>query len=149
LSDEEADAAWALGNQRLLGEGIHLASPPNVSSFTGGNTLKVMADVQHPEQGKIQAKIALDTQSDVTTCLREFLTNIRPIYPDEISGVGGSSLFFEEGILCVIQKRVSAPIQALIQVRWRKSKFENKVVHHGEPKVRALLSTIESFAQFQ
>ena len=99
LSDEEADAAWVLGNQRLLGEGIHLASPPNVSSFTGGNTLKVTADVQHPEQGKIQAKIALDTQSDVSTCLREFLTNIRPIVPDEITGVGGLALFSEEGIL--------------------------------------------------
>jgi hypothetical protein len=75
LSDDEADAAWRQGNKKLYGEGIHLTSHPDVSSFTGGNNLNVMAGVFHSSSGLQQAKIALHTQSDVTTCLRGYTSD--------------------------------------------------------------------------
>jgi hypothetical protein len=51
--------------------------------------------------GKLESKIASDTQSDVTTCLREYLSDVHPVIPDIISGCGGSSNFTEEGTLNV------------------------------------------------
>jgi hypothetical protein len=89
---EEADRIWRQGTRSL--SGAH--SPLSQSSFTGGNTLKVMADIEHPRTGKAEAKVALDTQSDVTTCLREYLSDIRPIIPDTVSGCAE---FDEEGTL--------------------------------------------------
>ncbi len=79
-----------------------LRRPPSTkspSSFTGGNTLKVTAQTQHPETGTVEATIALDTQSDVTTCLREYLSDVHQIIPDTVSGCGGSTSFTEEGCL--------------------------------------------------
>jgi hypothetical protein len=63
LSGEEADSLWRVSNTRLFGEGQHLYSHPNVSSFTGGNTLKVTAQIYHSARGPRHVKIALDTQS--------------------------------------------------------------------------------------
>jgi hypothetical protein len=93
---EEADRIWRQGTRTLLGE-----PPLSPSSFTGGNTLKVLAEVEHPRSGRCETKLALDTQSDVTTCLREFLSDIRPIIRDTVSGCGGSADFDEEGTLHV------------------------------------------------
>jgi transposase InsO family protein len=101
LSDEEADSLWRVSNKRLFGEGQHLYSHPDVSSFTGGNTLKVTAQIHHSARGPRHVKIALDTQSDVTTCLRHYLMDVHPIVPDEVNGVGGSSSFSEEGTLYI------------------------------------------------
>ncbi len=101
LSDEEADAIWRRGTKRLDAEGMHLTSHPDVSSFTGGNTVKVLAESDHPTLGPKRAKLALDTQSDVTTSLREYLVNVHPIQPDVVNGIGGSSIFTEEGTLLV------------------------------------------------
>jgi hypothetical protein len=92
---EKADRIWRQATRSLTGA----QSPLSQSSFTGGNTLKVMNDVEHPRTGKAEAKVALDTQSDVTTCLREYLSDIRPIIPDTISGCGGSAEFDEEDTL--------------------------------------------------
>jgi hypothetical protein len=167
LSDDEADAAWRQGNKKLYGEGIHLTSHPDVSSFTGENTLKVRAGVFHPSSGLQQAKIALDTQSDVTTCLREYLSDIRPIVPDEISGVGGSSIFSEEGTLLVLSKlhgqRVGVPalvasqhqlplgciallgvpallgLEVAVDQHLRLPQFSPLVCHLGEKKLREWL----------
>jgi hypothetical protein len=107
---EEADLIWRQGTRSFTG--AH--SPLSQSSFTGSITLKVMADVEHPRTGKTEAKVALDTQSDVTTCLREYLSDIRPIIPDTVSGCGGSaSEFDEEGTLHIYsqsqQQRVALP----------------------------------------
>jgi hypothetical protein len=101
LSDEEADAIWRRGTERLGGEGMHLTSHPDVSSFTGGNTVKVVAELDHPTLGSKCAKLALDTQSDVTTSLRKYLVDVHPIQPDEVNGFGGSSVCTEEGTLFV------------------------------------------------
>jgi hypothetical protein len=52
---------------------------PGPLSFTGGGTVKVTAEVHHPIRGKSLEKVALDTQSDVTTRLREYLFDIHLI----------------------------------------------------------------------
>jgi hypothetical protein len=93
---EEADQLWRQGTRTLFGSVPSLSS----SSFTGGNTLKVLADIEHPSRGREENKLALDTQSDVTS-LRDFLSDIRPILPDIISGCGGATNFEEEGILSI------------------------------------------------
>ena len=96
LSDDEADEIWHLSNKKMFGEGNHLyTTTPDVSSFTGGNTLKVIAKIQYTG-GMQHVNLALDTQSDVTTCLRAYLTDIKLIVPDEVNGIGGSSMFEEE-----------------------------------------------------
>ena len=92
---ENADRTWRQGTRTLFGD----LPPLSPSSFTGGNTLKVTARIQHPETGPVESNIALDTQSDVTTCLREYLSDVRPIRPDTVSGCGGSTNFTEEGRL--------------------------------------------------
>jgi hypothetical protein len=86
------------------------------SSFTGGNTIKVLADIEHPFTGRQESKLALDTQSDVTTCLREFLSDIRPIVADVVSGCGGAANFDEEGILSVYSSSEGrlVPLPALV-----------------------------------
>ncbi len=71
---EEADRTWRQGTRTLFN-----VPPFSSSSFTGWITLKVLAYIQHPVTGRHESKLALDTQSDVTTCLREFLSDIRPI----------------------------------------------------------------------
>jgi hypothetical protein len=81
LSDEEADASWRVGTQRLFGGAQHLFSYPEASSFTGGSTLKVTAEVHHSACGPRHVKVALDTQSDVTTRLRTYLMDVQPIVP--------------------------------------------------------------------
>jgi hypothetical protein len=76
LSDDEADEIWNQSNKRMFGEGKHLSTVmPDVSSFTGGNTLKVIAEIKYTG-GMQHVNLALDTQSDVTTCLRPYLTDI-------------------------------------------------------------------------
>ena len=80
----------------MLSEEVFSLEP---SSFTGGNTVKATAEVQHPATGSHQVHVALDTQSDVSTCLRHLLTDIRPIIPDVVNGCGGSANFMEEGTL--------------------------------------------------
>jgi hypothetical protein len=54
---EEADRIWRQGTRTLFGSAPSL-SP---SSFTGGNTLKVLADLEHPSRGREENKLALDT----------------------------------------------------------------------------------------
>jgi hypothetical protein len=49
--------------------------------------------------GRIKIQIAIDTQSDINTALKEHLTDVRDIIPDEVSGLGGSANFQEEGLL--------------------------------------------------
>jgi hypothetical protein len=58
LSDDEADAIWEAGSERLFGEARHLSSTPDVSSFTGGNTLKVTVEIHHSvcQRGARQSK---------------------------------------------------------------------------------------------
>ena len=60
--------------------------------------------------------MALDTQSDVTTCLRAYLINIKSIVPDEVNGIGGSSIFAEKGTLQVYSelKGYSISVPALV-----------------------------------
>jgi hypothetical protein len=112
-TDEEADRNWHAGTSvRLLGDSHPLES----SSFTGGNTLKATVEVQYPFNGKHQSRVALDTQSDVTICLREFLTDIHAIVPDVVEGCGGATNFVEEGTLYVYshQERNSVALPALV-----------------------------------
>ncbi len=97
VTDEEANQIWRDGTVRLFGPSV----PLELSSFTGGNTLKATAEVHHPHTGKHQSWVAIDTQSDVTTCLREYLTDVRPIVPDIVEGCGGAANFTEEGTLSV------------------------------------------------
>ncbi len=105
LSDDEADAVWEAGSGRLFGEARHLSSTPDVSSFTGGNTLKVTVEIHHSAKGgPVKVKVALYTQSDVTTCLRQYLMDVHLIQPDEVSGVGGSASFTEEGTLYIFSE---------------------------------------------
>jgi hypothetical protein len=94
-TSEDADRTWCQGTRTLFGD----LPPLSPSSFTGGNTLKVTAQVQHPETGVVASKVALDTQSDVTTCLREYLSDVHRISPDTVSGCEGSTNFTEEGSL--------------------------------------------------
>jgi hypothetical protein len=102
LSDEEADAIWTAAARSHLSPSNRSASPPTTSSFTGGNTLKVTAEVMHPAKAtRTIVNIAIDTQSDVTTALREYLTDVHEIVPDLVSGLGGDSHFHEEGTLHV------------------------------------------------
>jgi hypothetical protein len=168
LSDDEADAVWEAGSERLFGEARHLSSTPDVSSFTGGNTLKVTVEVHHSAKGEpVKVKVAFDTQSDVTTCLRQYLMDIHPIQPDEVSGVGGSSIFFEEGTLYIFSEpkgqRVAIPalvapphqlpsecvallgVPALVQLEvaldqhLRLPRFSPVICHLGEKKLREWL----------
>ncbi len=93
---------------------------PCPSSFTGGNTIKVTAELAHPSKSsRTEAQVAIDTQSDVTTALREYLTDIREIIPDRVSGLGGESSFREEGKLHVWShgKRQKVSIPALVAPR--------------------------------
>jgi hypothetical protein len=117
MSDDEADEIWSSSNERMFGEGKYMSTstPNNVSSFTGGNTLKVVAEIQHTG-GMQHVNLALDTQSDVTTCLRAYLINIKSIVPDEVTGIGGSSIFAEEGTLQVYSelKGHSISVPALV-----------------------------------
>ena len=94
-TDAEADDIWRRGNNMLSGE----VPPLEPSSFTGGNTVKATAEIHHPDTGKHQAQVALDTQSDVTTCLRKYLSDVRPVIPDVVDGCGGPTNFTEEGTL--------------------------------------------------
>jgi hypothetical protein len=101
-TDEEADRIWTDATESLLGSSALSPPPPSASSFTGGNTLKVTAELAHPSQpNRAEAKVAIDTQSDVTTALREYLTDVRDVIPDLVSGLGGDASFSEEGILHV------------------------------------------------
>jgi hypothetical protein len=97
---EEADRIWRQGTRTTQGD----APPLSPSSFSGGNTLKVVAEVDRPRMGRCDAKIALDTQSDVTTCVREYLSDIRPIITDVVSGCGGNANFTEEGTLRIYSR---------------------------------------------
>jgi hypothetical protein len=109
VSDDEANRDWQEGTQLLFGPAI----PPGPSSFTGGNTIKATVEVHHPVHGKSQQKVALDTQSDVTTCLREYLSDVHPVLPDTVSGIAGEVVFSEEGTLNVFsaaqRRRVALP----------------------------------------
>jgi hypothetical protein len=73
VSEDEADRDWQEGTRLLFGPAI----PPGPSSFTGGNTIKATVEVHPPTHGISQQRVALDTQSDVTTCLREHLSEVR------------------------------------------------------------------------
>jgi hypothetical protein len=97
VTDDEADRIWNAGTTRLFGPRSSLEP----LSFTGGNTLKATAELQHPYIGKHESRVAIDTQSDVTTCLREFLVDIHAIVPDIVEGYGGAANFTEEGTLYV------------------------------------------------
>ncbi len=108
-TNEVADRTWRQGTRTLFGD----LPPLSPSSFAGGNTLKVTAQTPHPQTGAVEATIALDTQSDVTTCLRKYLSDVHQIAPDTVSGCGGSTSFNEEGRLQIFseaqQQMVSVP----------------------------------------
>ncbi len=112
VTDEEADRVWDAGTTRLFGPRSFLEP----SSFTGGNTLKATAELQRPSNGKHESRVAIDTQSDVTTCLREFLVDIHAIVPDIVEGCGGAANFTEEGTLYVYShtERNSIALPALV-----------------------------------
>jgi hypothetical protein len=112
VNDEDADDTWREGTSRLFGS----LPPLEPSSFTEGNTLKATVEIQHPYTGKHQARVALDTQSDVTTCLREYLVDVHAIVPDVVDGCGGSAQFTEEGTLFVFShhERNSVMVPALV-----------------------------------
>ncbi len=63
--------------------------------------------------------MAIDTQSDVTTALREYFTDVRDVIPDLVSGLGGEASFSEEGRLHVWSqgKRQKISIPALVAPR--------------------------------
>ncbi len=63
--------------------------------------------------------MAIDTQSDITTALREYLTDVRDVIPDVVSGPGGEASFSEEGRLHVWSqgKRQKMSIPALVAPR--------------------------------
>jgi hypothetical protein len=83
-SDEEADRIWAKATESLVGSSTLTPLPPSPSSFTGGNTLKVTAELAHPSKpSRTEAKVAIDTQSDVTTALREYLTDVKKSFQTE------------------------------------------------------------------
>ncbi len=98
VSEDEADRDWQKGTRLLFGPSI----PPGPSSFTGGSTIKATVEVHHPIHGKSQQQVALDAQFDVTTCLREHLSEVHPILADTISGLAGEAVFTEEGTLNVV-----------------------------------------------
>jgi hypothetical protein len=84
LSDDEADRVWTDATESLLGSSALSPLAPCPSSFTGGNTIKVTAESAHPSKpSRTEAQVVIDTQSDVTTALREYLTDIREIIPDQ------------------------------------------------------------------
>jgi hypothetical protein len=168
LSDDEADAIWEAGSERLFGEARHLSSTPDVSLFTGGNTIKLTVEIHHSAKGgPVKAKVALDTQSDVTTCLRQYLMDVHQIQPDEVSGVEGSASFTEEGTLYIFSEpkgqRVAIPalvapphqlpaecvallgVPALLQLEvaldqhLRLPRFFPLICHLGEKKLREWL----------
>jgi hypothetical protein len=119
-SDEEVDRIWAKATESLVGSSTLSPLPPSPSSFTGGNTLKVTAELAHPSKpSRTEAKVAIDTQLDVTTALREYLTDVKEIIPDRVSGLGGESNFNEEGRLHVWShgKRQKISIPALVAPR--------------------------------
>ncbi len=61
MSDDEADEIWNQSNKRMFGEGKHLSTVmPYVSSFTRGNTLKVIAEIKYTG-GMQHVNLALDT----------------------------------------------------------------------------------------
>jgi hypothetical protein len=97
---EEADRNWRQGIRTTQDD----APPLSPSSFSGGNTLKVVAEIDHPRTGRCDVKIALDTQSDVTTCVREYLSDIHPNITDVVSGCGGNANFTEEGNLRIYSR---------------------------------------------
>jgi hypothetical protein len=105
-----------LGGQGLAAflEAFLLLNPPPL--LGGLNTLKATVEIQHPYTGKHQSRVALDTQSDVTTCLREYLVDVHAIVPDVVDGCGGSAQFAEEGTLFVYshQERNSVMLPALV-----------------------------------
>jgi hypothetical protein len=84
--------------------------------FVHGGEHAQTVEVQHPYTGKHQSRVALDTQSDVTTCLREFLTDVHAIVPDVVEGCGGAANFMDEGTLYVYshQERNSVALPALV-----------------------------------
>jgi hypothetical protein len=87
-----------------------------LSSFTGGNTLKATTEIQHPYMGKHESRVAIDTQSDVTTCLRELLVDVHAIVPDIVEGCRGAANFTEEDTLYVYSptERNSVAVPALL-----------------------------------
>jgi hypothetical protein len=115
VSEDEADRDWQEGTRLLFGPVI----TPGPSSFTGGNTIKATVEVHHPTHGKSQQRVAIDTQSDVTTCLREHLSEVHPILADTISGIAGEAVFSEEGTLNVfsVAKRRRVSLPALVAPR--------------------------------
>ncbi len=126
------------------------------------------AEIHHSaKSGPVRVKVALDTQSDVTTCLREYLMDVHPIVPDEVSGVGGSSVFSEEGTLYIFSEpkgqRVALPalvapphqlprdcvallgvpallgLEVAIDRHLRLPQFSPLICHLGEKKLREWL----------
>jgi hypothetical protein len=110
LSDKDADANWITATRSRSSSTNRVPSSPSPSSFTGGNTLKITAEVMHPDT---IVNLAIDTQSDVTTALREYLTDVHAIIPDRVVGLGGESDFHEEGTLhvwsCNKKQKISMP----------------------------------------
>jgi hypothetical protein len=122
LSDEDADAIWTTATRSRLGKLNRSASPSTPSSFTGGNTMKVTAGIMHPNKAtRTIVNLTIDMQSDVTTALREYLTDVRVIIPDLVSGLGDESHFHEEGILHVwsSSKKQKISIPALVALQHR------------------------------
>ena len=81
----------------------------------------MLAEVYHPDSGTQEVKVALDTMSDVTTCLREFLSDVHPILPDSVSGCGGLANFSEEGSLHIYSpsQRQTISMPALVATEYQ------------------------------
>jgi hypothetical protein len=121
LSDKDADANWIAARSSFV-PSKRIPSPPSPSSFTGENTLKVTAELMHPDKAKrtiINLAIDRHTLSDVTTALREYLTDVHAIIPDRVAGLGGETDFHEEGTLHVWSrsKRQKISMPALVAPR--------------------------------
>jgi hypothetical protein len=128
MSDEDADLTWQESNDRLLGSSHigwdpaeessppsrHSPLPPSPSSFAGGNTIKVSAQIGRGSAEHSSFKVSIDTQSDESTALKEHLTDVRGIVPDEVHGLSGSAQFTQEGRLHIWsasrQQTVSLPV---------------------------------------
>jgi hypothetical protein len=92
--------------------------------------------------------VAIDTQSDVTTCLREHLTGVRPVLPDTVSGLSGSASLGptrgSSGIGCsAAPVALGVPallhLEVAVEQHLKLPQFSPLICHLGEKKLREWL----------
>jgi hypothetical protein len=144
LSDEEADRRWHAGSEALFGSATNSPTPPSPSSFTGGNTIKVTAEMTRPgHHARAKVKVAIDTQSDVTTALQEYVTNIKEILPDRVHGLGGEADFTHEGRIHIWSETKKRKISLPALVAPRHQMPMDCVALLGVPAINALEVAVE------